>query len=92
MMRVVERIEDMSSRGRLRLIQQDDGDIIVAVQSMENGLLQPGDSVEFCAGFGGGGKSPHTMAALFKLMEAMKLDNNESPVKKPTDDLWPIEE
>lgn len=82
---VVERLEDMSSRGRLRLIQQEDGDIIVAVQSMENGLLQIGDSVEFCSGVAGGGKSPNTMEALIALMEAMRLDNIQYPSKKPTD-------
>lgn len=83
----VERIEDMSNRGRLRLIKQVDGDIIIAVQSMEDGLLQNGDSVEFCSAFGGGGKSPNTMKALHALMEAMRLDNIEYPSKKPTDGL-----
>jgi flavin-dependent dehydrogenase len=92
MMRVVERLEDMSPRGRLRIIQQDDGDIIVAVQSMEEGLLGIGDSVEFCSGFGGGGKSPHTRQALLALMEAIKLDNLENPSRKPSDGLWKIEE
>lgn len=91
-MRVVERNEDMSKRGRLRLIQQDDGDIIVAVQSEQDGLLQPGDSVEFCAGFGGGGKSPRTFEALHALMEAIRLDNVESPSRKPNDGLWPMSE
>jgi uncharacterized protein (DUF849 family) len=91
-MKVVERIEDMSRRGRLRLIQQDDGDIIVAVQSMHDGLLEPGDSVEFCTGFGGGGKSPHTFNALHALMEAIRKDNLEHPSKKPTDNLWELSE
>lgn len=91
-MRVVERTEDMSRRGRLRLIQQDDGDIIVAVQSEQDGLLQPGDSVEFCTGFGGGGRSPKTHAALLALMEAIKQDNIDSPAKKPNDGLWPMSE
>jgi len=86
-MEFVERIEDMSSRGLLRLIKQEDGDIIIAIQSMENGLLQIGDSVEFCSGFAGGGRSPNTMNALNALMEAMRLDNIEHPCKKPTDGL-----
>lgn len=89
-MKVVERIEDMSSRGRLRVIQQDDGDIIVAVQSMEDGCLQNGDSVEFCTGFSGGGKSPNTLNALYALMDAIKKDNLEHPVKKPTYGLWKL--
>jgi len=74
-MKTVERLEDMSSRGRLRIHQQDDGDIIVAVQSESDGLLQPGDSVEFCAPFSGGGRSPRTLAALKALMVAMEEDN-----------------
>ena len=30
-MRIAERFEDMSPRGRLRVIQQEDGDMIVEV-------------------------------------------------------------
>lgn len=92
MKQVVERLEDMSSRGRLRLIEQMDGDIIVAVQSMEDGFLGIGDSVEFCSGYSGGGKSPHTMEALRNLMEAIKKDNAENPIKKPNDGLWQLTE
>lgn len=91
-MRVVERNEDMSTRGRLRLIQQDDGDIIVAVQSMENGLLQPGDSVKFCTAVGGGCQSPKTFAALHALMEAIRQDNLDNPNKKPNDGMWSMAE
>lgn len=76
-MKKVERNEDMSRLGRLRLLQQTDGDIIIAVQSEENGLIQPGDSVEFCTS---GGRSPHTLAALRNLMKAMELDNLENPI------------
>lgn len=63
-MKKVERLEDMSVRGRMRITQQDDSDIIVAVQSERDGLLQPGDSVEFCTIGTGGGRSPRTHAAL----------------------------
>lgn len=79
-MKSVFRIEDMSRKGRLKIIQQDDGDIIVAVQSEENGLLMPGDSVEFCSIGSGGGRSEHTLAALRNLMVAMELDNAETPI------------
>jgi hypothetical protein len=82
-MKVVERIEDMSVRGRLRIIQQDDGDIIVAVQSERDGLLQPGDSVEFCTIGTGGGRSPRTLNALRALMAAMEGDNAEYGVVAP---------
>jgi len=82
-MRIVARLEDMSRRWRLRLIRQDDGDIIVAVQSEEDGLLQPGNSVEFCAIGTGGGRSRHTHAALLSLIEAMERDNAEEPCRAP---------
>ncbi len=82
-MRKAERLEDMSPRGRLRLIRQDDGDIVVAVQSERDGMLQPGDSVEFCTIGTGGGRSRHTHAALLALMEAMRRDNAEEPCRAP---------
>lgn len=82
-MRKVERLEDMSRRGKLRIIRQDDGDIIVAVQSEKDGMLQPGDSVEFCTIGTGGGRSRHTHAALLELMAAMERDNAEEPCRAP---------
>jgi len=82
MVKKIERLEDMSPRGRLRLTRQD-GDIIVAVQSDKDGLLQPGDSVEFCSIGIGGGRSRHTYAALLALMEAMERDNAEEPCRAP---------
>lgn len=77
--RVVERFEDMSPRGRLRLLQQTDGDIIVCIVEDPNG---PNDGavvdVEFCTSGNGGGGSPHTLLALRQLMDAMRLDNIEN--------------
>lgn len=78
-MREAERFEDMSRRGRLRVLQQDDGDMIVEVvedldsQSPSAGLSA---SVEFCTS---GGKSPKTRAALLKLMLAMAEENAARP-------------
>lgn len=78
-MREAERFEDMSRRGRLRVLQQDDGDMIVEVvedldsQSPSAGLSA---SVEFCTS---GGKSPKTRAALLNLMLAMAEDNAARP-------------
>lgn len=74
-MKIVERCEDMSTLGRLRLIRDDDGDIIVAVQPEKDGRRMTGSSVEFCAGGAGGGKSPRTRKALAALMVAMEADN-----------------
>ncbi len=71
-----ERFEDMSRFGRLRVFQQDDGDMIVAIiedpDNPSSGLLP---SVEFCTS---GGKSPHTREALRALMHAIERDNFES--------------
>lgn len=79
MTQIVKRIEDMSPRGYLKLLQQDDGDIIVAVYPEEGGLIQPGGSVEFCTS---GGRSPRTHKALRALMVAMAADNAERPIQE----------
>lgn len=74
-----ERFEDMSRRGRLRVIQQDDGDMIVEViEDLDSrgpcaGLSA---SVEFCTS---GGKSPKTREALRALMIAMAEENEARP-------------
>lgn len=80
MTRVVKRTEDMSQRGHLELLIQDDGDIIVAVYPEENGLIAPGGSVEFCISGSGGGRSTHTHKALRDLYTAMERDNQERPI------------
>jgi hypothetical protein len=78
-MKIAERFEDMSPRGRLRVLQQDDGDMIVCViEDMESGTSCAGlsASVEFCTS---GGKSPKTLAALRALMQAMADENESNP-------------
>lgn len=75
---IVERNEDMSPRGRLRLIKQEDGDIIVAIVPDLDDPSQR--AVEFCMPFTGGGRSSHTLKALRKLFEAMERDNKETPI------------
>ena len=78
-MRIAERFEDMSQRGRLRVMQQDDGDMIIEViedpksQGCCAGLSA---SVEFCTS---GGKSPKTREALLALMMAMAEENSQNP-------------
>lgn len=77
MTNIAERFEDMSQRGRLRLLQQSDGDILVCLISDPNGPDEGvSPSVEFCTS---GGKSPKTLAALLALMHAMAEDNRDSP-------------
>lgn len=78
-MRVAERFEDMSRRGRLRVHQQGDGDMIIEViedpesQGCCAGLIA---SVGFCTS---GGKSPKTRHALLLLMQAMAEENAAHP-------------
>jgi len=75
--KMVERFEDMSERGRLRIRLQDDGDILVCVISDPNGPNEGNStSVEFCIR---GGKSPKTLEALRLLMNAMEEDNRGNP-------------
>ena len=71
----VARHEDMSTRGRLRLIRQEDGDICVAVIGEEGQIA----GVEFCIPGTGAGGSPRTFAALQQLAVAIALDNEEDP-------------
>lgn len=80
---VVSRFEDMSPRGHLKLLRDGDGDIIVAVYNDDgNGYIDTFADIEFCTGMGGG-SSPNTFKALLALMEAMEMDNQESPHKNP---------
>ena len=75
----VRRLEDMSAVGRLHLMRDGDGDVIVSVQPQtDGGLVGNGANIEFCTIGNGGGGSPRTFAALLNLMEAMKLDNEDS--------------
>lgn len=76
----VTRWEDMSPAGALRLVQQNDGDIIVQIVNYYNASLSPEyreASVEFCT-FAGGGHSPKTLEALRNLMVAINEDNDET--------------
>lgn len=78
---VVERFEDMSQRGRLKLIRQPDGDVIIAAipdPDQKNCLNVLGSMVEFCTPCSGGGQSPNTLKALRALFEAMLKDNQEN--------------
>ena len=84
-MRYVERFDDMSARGRLTLIQQDDGDIVVGLipssreEFEQKGMMQ---SAEFCTIGAGGGQSPRTLQALRALMDAIDQDNRELPQQR----------
>lgn len=73
---ITERKESMSPRGFIRLIRQDDGDIVICVGSGDhNGKIEVVNAVEICTPFTGGGGSSRTYAALIQLMGAMAADN-----------------
>lgn len=78
-MLTVDRKEDMSPNGYLRLIMEDDGDIIVSVAGATNGDDFPNRfaDVQFCVPFTGGGGSSRTHRALRDLMAAMAEDNGD---------------
>lgn len=75
---MVDRKEDMSPDGYLRLTMEEDGDVIISVASGgPNGELENFADVQFCTSFGGGGASPKTHKALRELMKAMAEDNRD---------------
>lgn len=78
---LAERLESMSAKGFLRLLKQDDGDIILAIVDEEGESA----SVEFCAPGAGGGGSRRTYGALIQLIAAMAADNLDlrEDVRKP---------
>jgi len=81
-----ERIEDMSPRSYLRVLMEEDGDMIITVVAIKEG---PGRyrglpdmdiaSVQFCAR-AGGGRSPNVRKALQELALAIEKDNAERPI------------
>jgi hypothetical protein len=77
---VYERVEDMSPDGKLFLIQQEDGDIVVTIASKDSGDRFQTATVEFCLPGSGGGRSSHTLKALRQLILAIQQDNEEWPI------------
>ena len=67
-------MDDFTDESRLILHIQDDGDIVVTVLQKKGNSVEKA-VVEFCTPLSGGGKSPKTHAALVKLFEAMKEEN-----------------
>lgn len=79
---IVDRKEDMSPEGYLRLIQQEDGDIILGVfEDDGDGKIIAHASVEFCTCVMGGGLSKLTLKALRNLAKAMAMDNKDGSHK-----------
>jgi hypothetical protein len=77
-MKAVDRFEDMSPKGKLRLILAPDGDIGIEItEGDDRGALGSRACGEFTIPEFGGGDSPRTYDALRALFEAMEADNAE---------------
>lgn len=72
------RREDMSTTGKLRVLIQEDGDVVVALTAENHGSMRVA-WVEFCAPLSGGGRSPATWKALHALYLAIEEDNHKDP-------------
>lgn len=73
MSKIVERLEDMSPKGRLRVCVQGDGDVIICLIQDDGRMAD----VEFCTPGAGGGGSRRTWEALRNLVSAMEADNDD---------------
>ena len=75
----VERREDMSPDGILRVQRQSDGDVVITILSSDRKNGFGIASVEFCGPMTGGGSSENTWKALLQLAAAMDDDNKQRP-------------
>ncbi len=79
-----ERLEDMSPDGKLVVMMEDDGDMILKIVQTHEGFsgrpfAEPiFASVQFCT-LAGGGHSPAVRRAIRQLAEAIERDNVENP-------------
>jgi len=80
--KMYERYEDMSSDGRLSILQQDSGDIIISIEPSKEDAHYHYPSIEFCTCSNGGGQSPTVLEALYELMKAIEMDNQFYPQDK----------
>jgi hypothetical protein len=76
--RWVERYEDMSPDGKLRVFLQPDGDVVLSIFDSGKQMMA---SIEFCSVGSGGGRSPNTLEALRNLYRAIERDNKERPIR-----------
>lgn len=78
----IVRIGDMHPTRSIKLIKQRSGDVVMSITQdgvvvAENGRSRSLAMVEFCVS---GGRSPHTLQALYALKEAIERDNVERPI------------
>jgi len=75
---LIERPEDMSPDGRLSVFRDSEGDIHIRVIPPLERKDDFAPSIEFVCHCQ---RSPRTVAALNDLLEAMRLDNEERPLR-----------
>jgi hypothetical protein len=83
MSKTLTRPGDMHPLTSLNVHVQDDGDIVLWVGSPSFPTVDGEREVEFTTIGSGGGRSPHTRHALHELVQAIKKDNEESPIYYP---------
>lgn len=84
--KIYERRDDMA-QGKLRLLMEEDGDIIIVLLGMNPNtkLYDKMIDIQFCTVGSGGGRSPETRKALRALAEAIEKDNMECPLLDPNE-------
>lgn len=80
-----ERAGDMDPNGFLRVLVEEDGDVIVAVCGTGLSDERRVTSTQFCTIGAGGGRSPTVLRALRDLIRAIQLDNLERPIAPAKD-------
>lgn len=73
-----QRYEDMSPTGRLAVMIEEDGDVIVTVIPDSKAFNSFTKSAQFCT-FIGGGRSPAVREAILKLAQAILQENLDNP-------------
>ncbi len=68
---------DMGESTRLNLLLQPDGDIIVSIYEIKDGLKMPALSIEFCA-TSGGGRNPIIARMLGQLVSKLAEENRKT--------------
>lgn len=76
-LRIADIQGDMGESTRLNLLEQPDGDIIVSIYEIKDGLKMPALSIEFCT-TSGGGRNPIITRGLQQIILKLAEENKKS--------------